>query len=277
MSRVSARRRSAGALLTGTVVAGALLGGALLPAPMALAARARPRDASAPTRQSSQAAVLVSHELEPVQRPTSSGEWVASVIYPTAVRRAPSFTAERLGMVPAVTPWGTPDELLVLGKRTNSEGHTWLRVRLDVRPNGSAVWLDGQDVTVHRDSWRILVSRKRRRLTVYRDGRVAKVFRVVVGKRSTPTPVGLFAIAAELRQPDPKAFVGAWVLPLTAHSRVLRRFDGGDGQIALHGRGGASLLDPLGTARSHGCIRLANATVGWIATHVPVGTPVRVW
>ncbi len=83
-------------------------------------------------------------------------------------------------------------------------------------------------------------------------------------------------MAAELRQPEPDQFVGSWVLPLTAHSNVLRSFDGGDGQVALHGRGGASLLDPLGSARSHGCVRLANSAIAWIAAHVPVGTPVRV-
>jgi lipoprotein-anchoring transpeptidase ErfK/SrfK len=54
------------------------------------------------------------------------------------------------------------------------------------------------------------------------------------------------------------------------------RFDGGDGQVALHGRGGASLLDPLGSARSHGCVRLANGAIDWIAGHVPVGAPVRI-
>lgn len=222
------------------------------------------------------APVPFARELAPVSRPTLEGEWVATIVYPTAVRRAPSFHGKQLGMVPAVTPWGTPDELLVLGKRTNPEGRTWLRVRLDVRPNGSAVWLDGQDVTVHRDSWRILVSRSKRLLTVFYDNHAKIAFRVVVGKPSTPTPKGLFAIAAELRQPTNTDFEGSWVMPLTAHSDVLQRFAGGDGQIALHGRGGASLLDPLGTARSHGCIRLADSAIGWIATHVPVGTAVLV-
>jgi len=28
----------------------------------------------------------------------------------------------------------------------------------------------------------------------------------------------------------------------------LATYDGGDGRVALHGRGGASLLDPLGSA-----------------------------
>jgi len=65
-------------------------------------------------------------------------------------------------------------------------------------------------------------------------------------------------------------------MPLTAHSNVLTEFDGGNGQVAIHGRGGASFLDPLGTAASHGCVRVENSLVGWIASHVPVGTPVEI-
>jgi lipoprotein-anchoring transpeptidase ErfK/SrfK len=40
---------------------------------------------------------------------------------------------------------------------------------------------------------------------------------------------------------------------------VLDDYGGGPGRVAIHGRAGASLLDPLGTARSHGCIRIDNA------------------
>ena len=167
-------------------------------------------------------------------------------------------------------------ELLVLASRVGPEGRTWLRVLLDLRPNGSSVWLNAEDTLLRVDRWHVRVSLRERRVTVYRAGRRVRTFAAVVGKPSTPTPAGLFAVAAELRQPDPGQFVGSWVLPLTAHSNVLRSFDGGDGQVALHGRGGASLRDPLGTARSHGCVRLADSAIEWIATHVPVGTPVRV-
>jgi lipoprotein-anchoring transpeptidase ErfK/SrfK len=166
--------------------------------------------------------------------------------------------------------------LLVLASRRGPEGTRWLRVLLDRRPNGATVWLDADDTRLSIDPWRLRISRRRRRVTVYRAGRPVRAFAAVIGKAATPTPAGLFAIAAELRQPEPDAFVGSWVLPLTAHSNVLRSFDGGDGQVALHGRGGASLLDRLGSARSHGCVRLANAAIAWIARHVPVGTPVRV-
>ncbi|MBV9796655.1 MAG: L,D-transpeptidase [Solirubrobacterales bacterium] len=44
----------------------------------------------------------------------------------------------------------------------------------------------------------------------------------------------------------------------------------------VHGRGGTSLLDPLGSARSHGCIRIDNGPIAWIAEHVPLGAPVEI-
>ena len=77
-----------------------------------------------------------------------------------------------------------------------------------------------------------------------------------------------------------RTFLGSWVLSLSAHSDVLMRYDGGDGRAALHGRGGASFLDPLGTAASHGCVRLSNETISWLVrtigrTRLP-GTPVRI-
>jgi lipoprotein-anchoring transpeptidase ErfK/SrfK len=208
--------------------------------------------------------------------PNATQAWVAKVVYTTVARSAPSVTATRRLTVSPVSPWGTTTELLVLGTRVDAAGRRWVRVRLDYRPNGFAAWIDAEDTILHRDPWRISVSRERRAVRIYRADRLVRTFAAVVGKPSTPTPTGLFAVAAELPQPDPGEFEGSWVLPLTAHSGVLRHFDGGDGQIALHGRGGASLIDPLGSARSHGCVRLANQTIGWIATHMPVGTPVRI-
>ncbi|HWH20515.1 MAG TPA: L,D-transpeptidase, partial [Solirubrobacterales bacterium] len=65
----------------------------------------------------------------------------------------------------------------------------------------------------------------------------------------------------------PRGFVGPWALPLTLLSDKLHHFEGGEGRVAIHGRDGASLLNPLGTAASHGCIRVPNAEVRWMAAH----------
>jgi hypothetical protein len=75
-------------------------------------------------------------------------------------------------------------------------------------------------------------------------------------------------------------FLDSWVLTLSAHSNVLQAFDGGDANVGIHGRGGSSLLDPLGSARSHGCIRLANNSIDWLVhtigrNQVP-GTPIQI-
>jgi L,D-transpeptidase catalytic domain/SnoaL-like polyketide cyclase len=107
------------------------------------------------------------------------------------------------------------------------------------------------------------------------DGLVRR-FRAVVGKPSTPTPLGLFAVYERARQPDPDAFLGPWALHLTAHSNVLEDYGGGPGRVALHGRSGASLRDPLGTAASHGCVRVRNGDIRWLAKVAAPGTPVLI-
>jgi lipoprotein-anchoring transpeptidase ErfK/SrfK len=208
-------------------------------------------------------------------KPNLSVSWVARIVLPTMAWHHASTTSKQLGKVEARSPWGGTNRLLVLDTKT-VDGVDWLQVRLPGRPNAREGWIVAADADVFPNGWRLDISRKARRMIVWHDGEVARRFRVVVGAAGTPTPTGLFAIADALKQPDGKAFVGSWVLPLTAHSNVLQHFDGGDGQVALHGRGGASLQDPLGSARSHGCIRLANADISWLAGRIAAGTPVHI-
>ena len=169
--------------------------------------------------------------------------------------------------------------LLVLARPRAAAGRCWLRVRLPWRPNHASGWLDASRVALEPTRWRIDISRRARTLTVYRDGARLRRLRVVIGKPGTPTPVGRFAVTWAIRW-HPYDFLGSWVLELTAHSDVLQRYEGGDGTVAIHGRGGASLLDPLGSARSHGCIRLSNHAIAWLVRRIGVGrlpgTPVNI-
>jgi len=79
-----------------------------------------------------------------------------------------------------------------------------------------------------------------------------------MGKPSTPTRRGLFAIDERIRQPAGSE-LGPWALFLTAHSRILRNYGGGPGRVAIHGRAGPLLAAPLGSAASHGCFLIAAA------------------
>jgi lipoprotein-anchoring transpeptidase ErfK/SrfK len=61
---------------------------------------------------------------------------------------------------------------------------------------------------------------------------------------------------------------------LSARSNVLQEFEGGPGQIAMHGV--ANLGGTLGTAISHGCVRLASRSIRWLAPRIPPGAPVTI-
>jgi lipoprotein-anchoring transpeptidase ErfK/SrfK len=172
------------------------------------------------------------------------------------------------------TPW-----LLVLGSARDTRGRCWIDLRLPWRPNDASGWLPVAVLELRATPFRIVVTRPARTLTVYRAGKALRSVHVVVGKAATPTPGGLFSIIGAWRSP-PDSFLGSWILALTAHSNVLREFEGGDGTVGIHGRGGGSLLDPLGSALSHGCIRLANDSIDWLVGEIGEanlpGTPVIV-
>ena len=134
-------------------------------------------------------------------------------------------------------------------------------------------------MTLDLTRWRIVISRRARELALRRAGKPVLRVKVVVGAPGTPTPVGLFSIV-DVWSWNPSDFLGSYILALTAHSPVLQEFGGGDGRVGIHGRGGASLLDPLGSAASHGCIRLANNAIESVVRRVGAdglsGIPVRI-
>jgi lipoprotein-anchoring transpeptidase ErfK/SrfK len=157
--------------------------------------------------------------------------------------------------------------MLVLRGARDRRGRCWLRVRLPSRPNDAAAWVNANCVVLEPTRWRVVISRAARAISVYRGGDRLRRFRVVIGAPPTPTPHGLFSIV-DVWPWNPGDFLGSYILPITAHSNVLQEFGGGDGRVGIHGRGGSSLVDPLGAARSHGCIRLANRAIEWIVRRV---------
>jgi lipoprotein-anchoring transpeptidase ErfK/SrfK len=156
--------------------------------------------------------------------------------------------------------------------RTDSTG-TWLLVRLPGRPNSHKGWIKAQGTEPQTTTWHLVVRTATRRVIVFNTGHVVRVFPAIVGKPSTPTPHGEFFVeeSVALRPTD----IGAPVaLALSARSGVFQEFEGGPGQIAMHGL--SNVGGVLGTAVSHGCIRLADETVRWLGNHINPGTPVTI-
>ncbi len=209
--------------------------------------------------------------------PSATEATIADLRVPTRVRSRPSASAKAGEIVHTAADWnGGPMRLLVLDSALDSRERLWVQVRLHTRPNDSAGWIPANRVDLERTRWRIVLRLRPRKITVYHAGKAKRRFRAVIGAEATPTPLGLFAIAEEVPQGSPDTFLGPWALHLTAHSNVLFNFGGGPGRVAIHGRGGTSLLDPLGTAASHGCIRVDNVDINWLVNRVTPGVPVVV-
>jgi lipoprotein-anchoring transpeptidase ErfK/SrfK len=168
---------------------------------------------------------------------------------------------------------GEQTALPVLGRAVSPEGVAWLLVMLPGRPNGTRGWIEQRGTERRATSWRIVVRTASRRLLVYRRGLLVRTFPAVVGKPATPTPHGVFFVEESVRMPAGGAG-GPFALALSAHSDVLKTFEGGTGQIAIHGV--AKLSGAVGTASSHGCVRLSGRDIRWMAIHIAPGVPVAI-
>lgn len=212
--------------------------------------------------------------LWPIVAPTKAdGATVARVVVTTNARLQLS-SAKRVTRVGTQTAWSKQTQTLLVLDGAEQDGTRWVKLLLGSRPNGRTAWVKRDHVILSRSRYWIDVSTRQRRVTVYRGGRRVRSFRAVVGAPRTPTPHVLSAVYEINRQPDPRAFLGPWVVALTSHSNVLENYGGGPGRVAIHGRAGESLKDPLGSARSHGCVRVDNADISYLARYVPAGTPV---
>ncbi len=190
-----------------------------------------------------------------------------------SAHQAPQTRSPLVALVAPSRPiTGEQTTLPVIG-RSLSGGVPWLRVMLPGRPDGSTGWIAEQGTRKLVTGWHIVVDVGHRQVTVYRDGRVVRAFGAVVGKPSTPTPDGQFFVEETVRMQAGEPG-GPFALALSARSNALQEFEGGPGQIAVHGRD--NLGGTLGTAASHGCVRLDTASIKWLAARIGPGTPTTI-
>jgi lipoprotein-anchoring transpeptidase ErfK/SrfK len=199
---------------------------------------------------------------------------LAQVMTPHGVRARPDGHAPVLEVVQPRRPLTNERTILpVLARRRGKQGVMWLKVLLPGRPNSHTGWIKKLGTIGATTRWAIVVHLSQRRVDVFHSARLAESFRAVVGKPSTPTPQGRFFVE-EWLSIIPGYPGGPFALALSARSNVYQEFDGGPGQIALHGIyriGGTP-----GTAVSHGCVRLDSPAMAWLGTHIHGGVPVTI-
>jgi lipoprotein-anchoring transpeptidase ErfK/SrfK len=149
----------------------------------------------------------------------------------------------------------------------------WYEVYLPVRPNGTTGWVRARDVTISQTPYRILVNLFIHQITVYNGESILLQEPVAVGTSATPTPIGTYYLRVLLEAPDPNTVYGPYAYPLSGHSDVLTSFNGGDGELGIHGNNDESVLGQSVTA---GCVRMSNAGITRLVPMLPLGTPVEI-
>jgi lipoprotein-anchoring transpeptidase ErfK/SrfK len=127
----------------------------------------------------------------------------------------------------------------------------------------------------------IVVDRKSFRLRLYTKLRLKKTYRIAVGQVGLETPAGLYHI--QNKQIDP-----AWHVPDSEWAGKLRGkvIPSGDPKNPIKARWlgifdgagihGTDAIASLGSAASHGCVRMAIPDVKELYDQVPVGAPIYI-
>ena len=127
----------------------------------------------------------------------------------------------------------------------------------------------------------LTVSRDGRIVRYFKRGKLVKTYRVAVGSAEYPTPTGRFVV--QTMQVDPPWNVpnSEWAGDLAGETipggdpqnPLVARWIGFNGSVGFHG---TASTGSLGSAASHGCVRMAPADVIDLYKRVKIGTPVLV-
>ncbi len=141
-----------------------------------------------------------------------------------------------------------------------------------MRPNGTEAWIRVEDAYVTSHRYRAQVDLNARAVSVWDGEDLVVETAAVIGKDTTPTPLGRFYVNDLIEKWAGSAY-GPYILSLSGFSEALETFGGGIPVIAIHGTNRPELL---GGAHSNGCIRIPNEIISVLADTVPMGTPVDI-
>ena len=127
---------------------------------------------------------------------------------------------------------------------------------------------------------RIELSLSQRQVSLVRDDQVLTQYPVAIGRPGWETPVGTFEIKTKIVEPGWKHPFEGYVIPSGDPNNPLgKRWMGfwtdGKNWVGFHGTS-ASMRASIGTAASHGCVRMFDEDIQSMYELVAVGTPVIV-
>jgi L,D-transpeptidase catalytic domain len=206
-----------------------------------------------------------------------SNEWDlttwAHPLEPVPIYVSPDAHARRIDHVRMETEDGFEEVYMLLASVVDAYGQEWVKLRIPGRPNGRTGWVVREALGgFHRTRWLIVISLHRRELTAYLAGRVRFRAPVGVGKPSTPTPRGRFWIRERFRLANRRNPYWPYALGTSDYS-TLTDWPGG-GVVGIHGDFGEPRLIPGDP--SHGCVRMRDGDIAWLAPRITLGTPVHI-
>lgn len=118
----------------------------------------------------------------------------------------------------------------------------------------------------------VLVSLPDRKLALFENGKVVRIYRVAVGKTSTPSPVGAFKIAN--RVTNPTYYHKGQIIAAGKNNPVGSRWMGLSAKS--YGIHGTNQPNSIGKAASTGCIRMSKRDLEELFELVNVGDEVEI-
>jgi L,D-transpeptidase catalytic domain len=190
-----------------------------------------------------------------------------------AIHEHPLTASRTIAHTRLETEDGFPEVYVVLASYTDAASRAWIHVRIPTRPNGRTGWLPQEALgEFHVTRWLVEISLGRRLLRAYYKGKLRFSAPVGVGKPSTPTPTGHFWIRERFKLASRSNPYWPYAIGTSAYSR-LTDWPGG-GVVGIHGDFGEPQAIPGDP--SHGCVRMRDPDLAWLAPRLQLGTPVHI-
>lgn len=147
----------------------------------------------------------------------------------------------------------------------------WLGVVSTRLPNGRLGWVRRKDVRLDTTDISLTLDLSRRTLVLKRGDRVLRRMVVGIGRPSSPTPRGRFAVTDKLSGYRYGPYYGCCIVALSAHQPNLPAGWRGGDRIAIHGTNNPA---SIGVPSSAGCPHASYADMQALMRRVPLGAPV---